>query len=368
MSKSATTPAKYDNVHQIGGMTLAKLAPAFGDGLEQGVRSVLVNTGSGLRFTVALDRGGDIVDAFFNQHSLAYLSAVGLRLPSHAYTRGFDWLFNWPGGLMTCCGPHTIGGPRQIDGLEHGLHGRHSNLPADVEMMLNPDPLHGRKEMLLSLVVRDARMFGPVLELRRQIQCVLGEPSIRVFDQVTNRGDTPVDHNWLYHVNLGYPLLDEGAKFIYRGKAEYWQLPKPDPMPKLTPAFLRHRKTAPAPLCEDCGSNERGMIIEVEPDSNGRAHVGLVNSKLGLAFELDFPVSAMPRIANWQHYGPNGSYVTGIEPFAGSLFGLDTDKHPAAHQRLNPGETKRYELTFTVHATKQAIAQFVKHDGDVTAR
>src|SRR5688500_8357271 len=73
---------KFENVHQVGGIRTATLdGPGPGVG-GQGSRGALVDTGSGLRFTVALDRGGDIVDASYNQFGLAYRSPVGLVPPN----------------------------------------------------------------------------------------------------------------------------------------------------------------------------------------------------------------------------------------------------------------------------------------------
>src|SRR5689334_4589658 len=84
---------KFENVHQVGGIrtgTLDAVTPGALAG--NATRVALFDTGSGLRFTVALDRGGDIIDATFNQHGLAYLSPNGLLPPNHAYHAGLDWL------------------------------------------------------------------------------------------------------------------------------------------------------------------------------------------------------------------------------------------------------------------------------------
>jgi len=357
---------KFENIHQIGGIRTAVMAPAFGGSTDSGCRVALVNTGSGLRFTVALDRGGDIVDASYNQHSLVYLSPNDLKPPSHAFHRDFDWLANWPGGLVTTCGPHTIGGPHAEDGIESGLHGRYSNNPAKLEMLINPDLRQGKTEMLLSMVVRDSFVFGPVFEIRRQIRCVLGVPQITILDEVTNVGDRKVAHNWLYHVNTGYPLLDEGAKFVYRGKAKYWQLPEPPKPP--SNAALNRMKRATGGRADHAGINEKGMVVEVPPDRKGLCHVGIINRKLGLGLELEYSPKCLPRVANWQHYGPRGCYVGGIAPFNGSLMGKDNDSFHAAVQHLRPGQTKKYELTFKVHSTAAGIAKLAAHDGEVRSR
>jgi hypothetical protein len=214
--------------------------------------------------------------------------------------------------------------------------------------------------MLLSMVIRDTRMFGPVVEVRRQIQCALGQSEIVVYDQVTNRGNTRCAHNWLYHVNLGYPLLDKGSRFIYRGKASHL------PPAKKTDAQLNRLKKATDPIEEHRGTGERVLMIDPKADRNGMCHVGLINSKLKLGLELTYLRESFPRLANWQHFGPGGSYVTGIEPFSGSLLGKENDDHPLAEQWLEPGCTKRYQTTIRIHSDRRSLDAFAKHDGPVT--
>lgn len=357
---------KFENALQVGGIRTGTIDHAIPAGGQQ-TRVAHVDTGSGLRFLVSLDRGGDIVDTFYNRYSLVYLAPSGYVPPSHAYHRGSEWLHSWPAGLLTSCGPLHIGHAREEDGPTTSLHGHYSNTPAAVEMLLNPDPQRGRYEMLLSMVVRDAKMFGPVVEIRRQIQCVLGHPEIRIFDQITNRGNVRCPHNWLYHVNLGYPLLDKGARLIFRGQlTNVFDLPSVAPKSgrKLDPNRI---KRVPEPLLEHAGSGERGVIVVPPADRNGDAHIGLINPRLGLGVELIFPTEAMPRFANWQHFGPGGSYVTGLEPFTGTLLGRSQDPYPEAVQHLDPGQTKRYQLTIRVLTTRVQCKAFAKHDGPVTS-
>ena len=107
-------------------------------------------------------------------------------------------------------------------------------------------------------------------------------------------------------------------------------------------------------------------MIDPKSDRNGDCHVGLINSKLGIALELTYPQEALPRLANWQHFGPGGSYVAGIEPFSGSLLGKDADSHPKAEQWLEPGESMRYRMSIKLHSTSQSVKSFAAHDGKLT--
>lgn len=96
-------------------------APGAGGGSS--VRVAFVDTGGGLRFTVALDRGDDIVEASFRQYALADLTPCGLLPPGGAYHTGLEWLRGWAGGLVTTCGPESVGGPRETEQGRTSLHG-----------------------------------------------------------------------------------------------------------------------------------------------------------------------------------------------------------------------------------------------------
>ena len=202
---------KFELVEQVGGIrtgTLDYPNPSGG----QACRVAHVNTGAGLRYTVAIDRGGDIVEARHNATNLAFLTSNGYKPPNPAYHREFEWLSGWPGGLLTTCGPIHVGGPREEDGVAVSLHGRYSDTPVAVERITNPNVCRGRSEMGLELLIRETRTFGPNIEARRRIESTLGIAEIRITDHVTNVGDERCPHSLLYHVNLGYPLLDTGPE------------------------------------------------------------------------------------------------------------------------------------------------------------
>src|SRR4051812_27606384 len=172
---SPTAVAPFDTtkfVHraQAGGIERYQID----DGAGRAVRALCVNTGGGLRYRVLVDRGLDIDQAFFNEHSLAFLTFNGATSPTRALDRGVDWLKGFPGGLLTSCGPFNIGGPGQDGSEEVGLHGTHSNSPATIESIVQPDPRNGRDEMRIVGRVRYGKLFGPCAELKRTITSRLG--------------------------------------------------------------------------------------------------------------------------------------------------------------------------------------------------
>lgn len=358
---------KIEHPLQLGGIRTGTL-DAPGAGGRSSVRVAHVDTGSGLRFTVALDRGGDIIDATYHDCALAYLSANGLNPPNPAFHQRNEWLRNWPGGLVTTCGPEYVGGSRVEAGVETSLHGRYSNTAATVASLTNPDPRQGRHGMALSLVVRDTRTFGPSYEIRRVLRGELGQPEIVIEDEVENIGDTEAAHHWLYHCNLGFPLLDEGGRFVYRGRARYWTVPPPpgeDILQPISRAAMNALKRVPAPLAEHAGGGERGLVVELEPGRDGRCRIGLVNAHRGLALEISFPHAALPRLAHWQHYGPAESWASALEPFHGSLLGSARESEARFHPRLRPGEIRRYSLHLKVLRTPPEIRSLLAADGPV---
>ena len=61
--------------------------------------------------------------------------------------------------------------------------------------------------------MRQATTFGEQLTLFRKIEVDLGSNEIRLSDRVKNTGFLPTPHMFFYHINIGAPLLAEGARF-----------------------------------------------------------------------------------------------------------------------------------------------------------
>ncbi|MFA9477439.1 DUF4432 family protein [Phycisphaerales bacterium AB-hyl4] len=348
-----------ENPLQLGGIRTGTLdsPQPMGGGK---VRVAMVDTGSGLRFTVGLDRGGDIFEAVHNDCPLAYLTSNDLMPPEEAYQRQNHWLRSWPGGLVTTCGPLHIGAPHADDRDRFNQHGHHSNTPAAVQAVHNPDPTRGNRDMRIEMIVRDTRVFGPNIETRRSIRCRLGEARIWIEDEVTNRGNEPAPHHWLYHVNLGYPLLQPGARFIYRGSlSDVWG--------SVDKADLDPWKQVPPPLSKHAGSGEGGLVVQPEPDDTGHVEVGLLDARQRRAFRVRYRADQLPQLANWLHYGTGGSYVAGIEPFSGRLVNNkpDTAGNDTANT-LQAGETRKYAIDFTVLTERNEIDALLEWDAAVT--
>jgi hypothetical protein len=340
---------KISNSAQLGGIETAVLD----NGAGRGTRIAWINTGSGLRYKVVIDRAMDIAETFYNQHSLAWISHLGVTPPQPFSERGLDWLRTFSGGLLTTCGLDHVGGPEADEYGERGLHGPISNTPASIESIVQPDPVRGQLEMSITGIIKQTRVFGPSIELRRTISGTLGEATISIRDVVTNLANTPVPHMILYHFNFGWPLVDEGTDLLWNGS---WQ-PRGDRGNKIFREGNNFKK-CPPPLADHSGTGEEVAFINPLPDGDGQCVCGLHNTTLSIAVALRFKKEQLPWLTNWHHWG-KGEYVTGIEPGTNPPIGQSSARQQRQLTVLQPGESKSYDLEIEVFDNKKRIHEFL---------
>jgi hypothetical protein len=331
------TGRKLSHPAQVGGIETAVLD----DGPGRGTRVAWVNTGTPLRFRVVIDRGFDIADACWAEKGLGWISSQGIRPPAPTRPAGMSWLEGFGGGLLTTCGLMHIGGPESDEHGDRGLHGSISHCPAELVSVEQPDPSRGRFDIRMTGRMLEAAVFGPVLELRRTISARLGEPWVRVEDEVTNLGNTAAPHMILYHCNLGWPLIDEGAELKWKGET---RLRGPAQAGKAfsDPATA---KRCPGPSAEHAGSGEVCWFIDPEPDADGMCTIGALNATIELGLSISFRKDQLPCVTNWQHWGVR-EYVTGLEPGTHYPVGQRAAREAGDLIMLEPLETRRYEVTF----------------------
>ena len=342
---------KVTNAAQVGGIETAVLD----NGTGRGTRVAWINTGTGLRYKVVIDRAMDIADAFYNQHSLTWLSHTGITNPEPFSDRRADWLRTFGGGLLTTCGLSHVGGPEQDSYGDRGLHGQISNSPAELESIIQPDLMTGKLDMSISGRIKETRIFGPSLEMKRTLSGTLGQPVIRIRDEISNRGNTLVPHMLLYHFNFGWPFVDEGTRFVWRGN---WQAREGGSNNQIFREGYDF-KTCPGPLDSHSGAGEAVAFIDVAHDGTGQCTVGLYNAKLGLAVSMRFQKAQLPWLTNWQHWG-KGEYVTGLEPGTHPPIGQAKAREQQTLLFLEPGQTRTYDLELEVLTDESVIDRILK--------
>jgi hypothetical protein len=177
-------------------------------------------------------------------------------------------------------------------------------------------------------VIRDASHAGWQLELERRITTTSGAGNVEVVDITRNLGSEPEPCPILYHVNIGAPLWDQGARLMIPASqhVETDQGGEPSPDEWAVP---------PAPQT----TGERGFEHVVSPDEDGWAEARVVNSRIGLEFVLRWDTTTLGRFHQWVQPAPF-VYALGLEPTNCSVFGRAHDRQEGRLPILAPQEER----------------------------
>ena len=208
--------------------------------------------------------------------------------------------------------------------------------------------------MSITAIIKESRVFGPHLELRRTISSTLGKSTLTISDEVTNRGNTSCPHMILYHCNFGWPLVNEGTDIVYKGTCQSRGMDFDNELFNEKHDYKKCQK----PLQSHQGAGESCGFIDVQPDSEGLCHVGLVNNKLDLALTMTYPKQQLSALTNWQHWGP-GEYVCALEPGTNPPIGQNKAKEQNTLIMLEPGQTRTYQLNMQVLTCSDSIQAFM---------
>ncbi|HVF75550.1 MAG TPA: aldose 1-epimerase family protein [Acidimicrobiales bacterium] len=326
----------------VGGVRLVELA----DGVERGIRCLEFRTGTGLAFEVLVDRAMDIGAVEHAGRAVGWRSATGFRHPGlheHADDNGLSWVRSFSGLLVTAGLDHTLF-PAEVDGSHYNylptvwqpLHGRISNIPARLTGYGEQWTDEGCV-LWAEGEVRQARVFGEHLVLRRRIEADLGGNEIRLVDTVTNAGSDDTPHMQLYHVNVGWPVLDEGSRFVAAVDGTRWCTAS------VVDQGISYR-TMPAPAR---GVAEQVYEHELATDTDGTRCVALLNDRLGLGFEMTWRADEFPCFFEWLHLR-EGAYAIGLEPSTHHVEGEEAARADGSMTWLGAGESRSYHTTFAV--------------------
>jgi hypothetical protein len=306
-------------------------------------------TGSGLNFTVLPDRGLDIAYAEFNGQPLCWRSCTGDVSPSYYEPEGMGWLRGFYGGLLVTCGLRNVGGPRTIDGQAAGLHGRISYIPAR-NVWADAAWEGDEYVMWVQGKVQQTSVFGENLQLTRRITARLGEPRVWIDDVVENLGHRSSVHRILYHCNIGFPIVDEGAELV--GAWSKSERVQGEPEEAYAGGAFRFEK----PTRE---YEQRVYVHDLSVGEDGFVHVALVNRGFrggqGIGVYLRYRKDELPIFNEWKMMG-HGDYVVGMEPANCRSDGRDEELGSLVY--LEPGEHRPYGLEIGVLTSAEAIAEF----------
>lgn len=331
----------------------------LGDGVERGIRMLEFRSGTGLRFTVLVDRALDIADCDYRGMAIGWHSPAGFRHPGlHEYEGegGLGWMRSFSGLMVTCgldhilfmyeeAADHYNYAPRKS--ISHSIHGRIGTIPA--RLVGYGERWEGEDCYLwCEGITTQGTVFGEHLELVRRIEIKAGTNEIRLHDRVVNRGFYRTPHMYCYHINVGHPVLAEGSRYLAPIRDVVWAAHAGENYLKQNVGY----RLMPAPQMR---FHEQVWQHEMRADGDGEVPVALVNDRLGIGFEVVTRKDQFPCMYEWQNFQA-GQYALGIEPSTNHVQG-----HGAARERgeliwLEHGEERRYDTTMRVLPDLAAIA------------
>ena len=335
------------------------------NGPEQGVRVLEFRSGSGLTFTVNIDRGFDPAECAWGSYNVGWLSSTGTRHPSlheHDGESGFGWLRSFS-GMNATCGldqnlfpatddvSHYHYPPRRE--MTQPLHGRVANSPARLlgyGERWHPD---GSCTLWAKGLVKQVAVFAENLWLYRTVEIDIGSDAIRLHDVVVNMGFSRTTHMYLYHLNFGFPLLDEGTEYVAPTSRIIWA--SHAAQYEAQGVGYRIQSGPQRDFCEQVYEHE--ML----PGDNDRVPVMLVNRGLngsdGLAVKVTTRKSQFPCQFEWQALS-EGCYALGIEPSTNHVLGKNFARERNEVRWLEHRESYRYDLEIEIlHKAETIEAQ-----------
>lgn len=347
---SARLDARETGIRLAGGNDWSLRHRQLRGGRSDGVDVIELCSGA-LTVSVLPTRGMGIWKAECHGVNVGWASPV--RQPVHprhvelAARNGLGWLdgFN---ELLCRCGLAFNGPPgndadaRSPIESQLTLHGRIANLPAHrVELGIDPS---GPGRLSVTGVVDECTLFGPQLRLTSTVAVDAGARTIEIVDRVENLGSTPTELELLYHINVGPPFLDAGAKLV---------APAATIVPR-DPRAAEGIDTHDTFLGPTAGYAEQAYFYDLLADERGWATALLHNASAKVGLQLDFDKARLPYFTLWKCTQPEADgYVTGLEPGTNFPNFKGFERRAGRVLSLSPGEVHecRMQLEVLVSAT-----------------
>ena len=316
----------------------------LGDWSERGVRAVEARTAGGFDISVLVDRALDIGDASIDGIPVAWRSPTGFTHPSFYEATPMGFQRSMGGGLFVTAGldhvlvpfsePEPAYAYPLIERIDYPMHGRISNTPGRLARL--EENLDGVEPSLrVGGIAQQASVFGEFLQLDRDITTRIGEPHLKVVDQVTNHGGTSAPHMLLYHVNLGFPLLAPGARLFSSPRVDTWGVDSNDPSEIPFGEFGDPVAVRP----------EQVFSHRLQPDADGWSHAGVLNPHLGLAVVVSVRPEELPFLFEWR-VERERFYALGLEPSTVDIGTREDARTQGFLQTLEPGQSRTYTTLY----------------------
>ena len=314
----------------------------YQEGRSGGMRAFEVKNGP-LCYTLMADKCLDMSEMSYGGVNFSFLSKPGLQGRNPYDTNGEEAIRSIMGGMFFTAGAESICAPCRVNGTDYPMHGRLRTTPGEhlsSDAFWADDGYHLR----VSGEMREAALFGENMVLRRRVETVYGTKTVTLTDEFQNQAYRDEPLMLLYHINLGWPFLDESLRLYLptrsvtprdeasRGhEGEYDRM---DPPKENEPEYV--------------------FIHDMKTDAAGATCAIAVNEALGLGLAIRWNTKNLPRFMQWKSTA-SGDYVIGLEPANSSVFGRPWHEERNSVHTLAPFATETNEIAFTVLSGQEEI-------------
>ncbi len=310
---------------QVSGVDECRLVGGKGDGM----RLYEVTNGLGITMSVTPDRTGDIYRLRFKGINMGYMSPSGYVAPAYYDSTGDNWLKSFTAGFLTTCGFENVGVPCVDKGEVLPLHGSIANQPCEHSYWEDDETA-----IRLHFTTKDEVIFGRKLALKRVIEISKKSNEFTVTDVIKNTGDKTQPIELLYHLNMGYPLLDEDSVVT---------VPSSEVIPRDEHAKsdLENWSKMEKP---QAGYQERCYYHKFSDD---RGLAKIYQPKNDISLEISFDAKKLDSFVEWKMMGVR-DYVLGLE--CGNCYpdGRDEMRESGMLKFLEPEQEIEYSFKVTL--------------------
>jgi hypothetical protein len=300
-----------------------------------------------LTYQILADKCLDISQMTYKGININFLSKPGLQGRNHYDTNGEEAIRSIMGGLFFTAGLENICAPCRIDGTDYPMHGRIRTTPGE-HLSADAHWVGDDYQMTVRGEMREAALFGENMVLRREITSVYGEKTITVTDEIENESFREEPLMLLYHINMGYPFLDENTRLY---------IPTASVTPRDADSAGHEDEYDRMDPPKD-NEPEYVFIHDLQADEQGNAEVLVINRPLGLGLKLGFSTRNLPYFMEWKSTA-SGDYVIGLEPSNSSVYGRPYHEKEGSVHHLAPFASEKNVLQFTILDGEKEIGEAV---------
>lgn len=292
---------RVGNISQIAGAKRYFLA----DGRGFGTECVDVRTGSGFEYTVMPGRGMDIGWCGYKGIPISYISKVGASAPAYFTGVKDQWRQCFPGGLLSTCGLGNVGSfcideNEGIGAQAFGQHGRISNQCAR-NICVSERWDAGVFRIAVSGEVSEAQLRAEHFTLKRTVSSYIGAASLVVEDEITNEDYVDRPCLYLYHMNFGFPILEEGARILTSPMEEY-----------IRNEYSSEDQIAARRISAPIHGMKERLFFYRSGNKTGRACAAIVTADGNLLVYVRYSAETLPYLTEWKLMA-EADYVVGLE-------------------------------------------------------